>query len=287
MDLESAADELYGQPLSDFVPARTRLEKDARTSGDRTLAAAIRALRKPSQAAWAVNQIVRQNPELLDDILHLGDDLRTAQEGGDALGLRRLAARRHDLFAALRRRAEELVADDGRQPGTAAALALERTVGAAMLDPRAAEVVKSGLLVVDLENAGWGLIDLDGAQATESSPPAAGSALDAADAPDHAAALRAAEDARADAEEAAARAATELARAKEALDAASTEKQRLADRKAALLTELQDVEAGEERVGQALWATRKKQADASREVDRAARLVIRARRDVEDLTGRD
>lgn len=287
MDLESAADELYGQPLSDFVPARTRLEKDARTNGDRPLAAAIRALRKPSQAAWAVNQIVRQNPELLDDILHLGDDLRTAQEGGDTLGLRRLAARRHDLFAALRRRAEELVADDGRQLGTAAALALERTVGAAMSDPRAAEVVQSGLLVIDLENADWGLIDLDGAQATESSRPTTSSAPDGAEAPDPVAVLRAAEDARADAEEAAARAATELARAKEALDAASTEKQRLADRKAALLAELRDVEAGEERIGQALWATRKKQADASREVDRTTRLVIRARHDVEDLTGRD
>lgn len=287
MNLESAADELYGQPLADFVPARNRLEKDARTSGDRPLAAAVRALRKPSQAAWAVNQIVRQNPELLDDILHLGDDLRTAQEGGDTLGLRRLAARRHDLFAALRRRAEELVADDGRQLGTAAALALERTVGAAMSDPRAAEVVQSGLLVVDLENAGWGLIDLDGAQATESSRPATSSEPDTAEAPDPAAALRAAEDARADAEEAATQAASELARAKEALDAVSTEKQTLADRKAALLAELQDVEAGEERVGQALWATRKRQADASREVDRTTRLVIRARRDVEDLTGRD
>lgn len=287
MNLESAADELYGQPLADFVPARNRLEKDARTSGDRPLAAAVRALRKPSQAAWAVNQIVRQNPELLDDILHLGDDLRTAQEGGDTLGLRRLAARRHDLFAALRRRAEELVADDGRQLGTAAALALERTVGAAMSDPRAAEVVQSGLLVVDLENAGWGLIDLDGAQATESSRPATSSEPDTAEAPDPAAALRAAEDARADAEEAATQAASELARAKEALDAVSSEKQRLADRKAALLAELQDVEAGEERVGQALWATRKKQADASREVDRTTRLVVRARRDVEDLTGRD
>ncbi|MEP7765438.1 hypothetical protein [Sanguibacter sp. 25GB23B1] len=285
MDLESAADELYGQPLTEFVPTRNRLEKDARGSGDRPLAQAVRDLRKPSQAAWAVNQIVRQSPEILDDILHLGDDLRTAQEGGDTLGLRRLAARRHDLFATLRRRAEELVAEDGRQLGTAAALALERTVGAAMSDPRAAEVVRSGLLVVDLENAGWGLIDLDGARANVERP-ASGRARESAEGQDPAAALRDAEDARARAEDEAAHAATTLDEAKAALDAVATAQQRLADRKAALLAELHDLEAGEERTADEMRSARKAQADATRTVARTARLVERARQRVEDLTSR-
>src|SRR5690606_25902581 len=104
--------------------------------------------------------------------------------------------RRHDLFATLRRRAEELVAEDGRQLGTAAALALERTVGAAMSDPRAAEVVRSGLLVTDLENAGWGLVDLGGAQANIERP-AAGQAREIAETQDPTAALRDAQDAQA------------------------------------------------------------------------------------------
>lgn len=301
MDLVSAADELYGLPLSGFVAARARLEKEARTSGNRSLAADVHALRKPSQAAWAVNQLVRQAPELLDDVLELGAELGDAQEAGDTAGLRRLTARRHELYAAVRRRAQELVAGDGRVLGGEADRALERTLGAAMADPRVAEVVRSGRLVVDLENAGWGPVDLDGAQAAPTaagSPEAAGAARDGRarkvtgpkparqdPAQRRENERREAERALAEARDAATEAAAALERADEALAAATSEKHRLADRRDALLAELREIEAGEDGAARDVRAAREERAAAARGDERAQRLVARSTRQLEELTG--
>jgi hypothetical protein len=52
-------DDLYGVPLDRFVPERAALVRALRSAGEREQAAAVAALRKPSVAAWAVNQLVR------------------------------------------------------------------------------------------------------------------------------------------------------------------------------------------------------------------------------------
>ncbi len=46
---------VYGGPWQDFVARRDALAKAVRASGDRTGADAIKALRKPSRTAWALN----------------------------------------------------------------------------------------------------------------------------------------------------------------------------------------------------------------------------------------
>lgn len=290
MDLASAADELYGAPLAEFVTARTRLEKQARAAGDRQLAAEIRALRKASQAAWAVNQLVRRDPDLLDEVLRLGDDLRAAQDAGDSAGLRRLTTRRHELYTRLRTRAEEFVVADGRRLGAAAAQALEDSVGAALADPRAADVLRSGRLVADLESSGWGPVDLSGAQAVidtgQASPDTAASGD--ADAPvrgsrDDTSEARAA---LALAHDAAAKAAVGLERAQEVLDASTAEQQRLATRKAALVDELRALEEGERRAAQDVVSARTTRDDAAREAERASRSVRQVARRVDRSGGR-
>src|SRR3712207_9525044 len=58
-----SADELYGLPPDDFMPARTTYEQQARADGDRELAAEIKALGKPSTAAWVCNVLVRHHRE--------------------------------------------------------------------------------------------------------------------------------------------------------------------------------------------------------------------------------
>ena len=52
-------DELYGLPLDEFVPARNALARELKGAGEPAEAAEVAALRKPSVAAWAVNQLVR------------------------------------------------------------------------------------------------------------------------------------------------------------------------------------------------------------------------------------
>ena len=56
------ADALYGLPLDAFVAERDALAKRLRTDGRGGDADEVKALRKPSVAAWAVNQVVRSQP---------------------------------------------------------------------------------------------------------------------------------------------------------------------------------------------------------------------------------
>src|SRR3954470_19480390 len=74
------ADDLYGLALDAFVPERDALAKRLRADGRREDAAAVKALRKPSVAAWAVNQAVRSQPKAARDLWQAGDALIEAQD---------------------------------------------------------------------------------------------------------------------------------------------------------------------------------------------------------------
>ena len=74
-------DDLYGVPLDRFVPERAALVRALRSAGEREQASAVAALRKPSVAAWAVNQLVRTRRAEVDGLLRAGDALREAQAG--------------------------------------------------------------------------------------------------------------------------------------------------------------------------------------------------------------
>ncbi|MTD15271.1 hypothetical protein GIS00_15115 [Nakamurella sp. YIM 132087] len=96
-----AVQQLYAAPLDRFLPLRTELAKDARTSKDREAATAIAALRKPTRPAHALNLLARTAPDAIDDLLQLGQELRSAQRSADGPLLRELGARRRELVAEL------------------------------------------------------------------------------------------------------------------------------------------------------------------------------------------
>ena len=79
--LLEVADELYALPLDQFTPERDARAKAAK--GDKDLVAALKALRKPSLAAWVVNLLVRRETEQVDQVLAIGAALREAQEAMD------------------------------------------------------------------------------------------------------------------------------------------------------------------------------------------------------------
>jgi len=68
-------DDLYGAPFDRFVPQRTELAKTLRKDGRRDEAAEVAALRKPSVAAWAVNQLIRTQARSVKDLFGAGDAL--------------------------------------------------------------------------------------------------------------------------------------------------------------------------------------------------------------------
>ncbi len=78
--IDEAAHTLYGQPPSEFVKARDALAKEYRAAGDKELAAEVKALRKPTVVADALNRALRHDPTAVDSLLAVAEDLRRTQE---------------------------------------------------------------------------------------------------------------------------------------------------------------------------------------------------------------
>jgi hypothetical protein len=66
---EDEIDRLYRAPLAEFVERRDALAKELRSAGDRASASAVKAMKKPSRAAWALNMAVLEQPGLVDGLV--------------------------------------------------------------------------------------------------------------------------------------------------------------------------------------------------------------------------
>ena len=76
MDVDAAAVELYGLAPEQFTAARNAAAKAAKDGGDVRAGEAIKTLRKPTLAAWPANQLVRADPDGVNDLTELGEQLR-------------------------------------------------------------------------------------------------------------------------------------------------------------------------------------------------------------------
>jgi hypothetical protein len=170
VDVEAVADELYQQDPASFTSRRDAQVAAARQEGDRPAAAAIKALKRPSPPAWAVNLLARTSPDEVDALGDLGARLREAQATLSGEELRALTRERHKFIVGLARQARTLAADHGHPLSPTAGRQVEDTLNAALADPEAAVAVASGRLVRSLEHAGMGPVELDGAVAGPGSP---------------------------------------------------------------------------------------------------------------------
>lgn len=168
---EAAAEQLYGLPLADFTATRNALSREAANEGDREGAEAIRSLRKPSAAAWALNQLARGHRDEIGELVSAGEGLRRAQAellaGGDRAAFREASKLEQRLVSELARKALGIA----RDAGAAATDALERrvvdTLRAAVLDPAVAKSLRAGRLVREHAAAG---LPTDGAPSAEPQP---------------------------------------------------------------------------------------------------------------------
>lgn len=173
-ELEGIAGPLYALPYGEFVAARTAAAKDVSAVGltaaeQRALAAEVRALPKPSVAAWAVNMLAVHSPEILRELAGLGTSMQAAQDILDAADLRRLAQQRRQLLAGAVKKAHALAAQQGRAISAAVATEVEQTLRAATADPGAAAAVQSGCLLRVLSADGVDVVDLADAVAVPGS----------------------------------------------------------------------------------------------------------------------
>ncbi len=157
------ADSLYALPLGEFTPARDARAKQLKGTD---LAAPVKALKKPSLAAWVVNLLVRRDAGQVAQVLELGSALRDAAAGMQGEELRALTRQRRQLTAAVTTGARALASGEDVKVTQAVADQVEATLTAAMLDARCAEAVRSGLLVTALSSTGVDEVDLGSAVAT-------------------------------------------------------------------------------------------------------------------------
>src|SRR4051812_30017513 len=162
--LLEAADELYGLDLGDFTPARDARAKDLKKEQP-DLSKQVKALKKPSLAAWVVNLLVRRETGQVEQVLSVGAALREAQAGLKGDELRALTRQRRQLTAAVTTRARGVARDEGQRITDSVADQVEATLTAAMVDPGCAQAVRSGLLLTALAATGVDAVDLGSAVA--------------------------------------------------------------------------------------------------------------------------
>lgn len=168
-DVSEIAAQLYALVPAQFTAARDERAQAAKAAGQPEVAAAVRKLARPTMSAWAVNQLVRVEPELLARLLDVAESLQHAQRELAGDWLRELASLRRQVIADLLAAASSAAGQFGQQLSQAALGEVRTTLEAAIADPEAARAVSSGQLSRPLAYAGLGAVDLAAAMAT---PPA-------------------------------------------------------------------------------------------------------------------
>ena len=155
------ADDLYGLALDRFVPERSALARALRSQDRREEADRVAALRKPSVAAWAVNQLVRTQSQAVAELFAAGDELREAHRQvvsgrGDGRMLGAASRRQREAVEALVSAARGLLTSEGHELSGAMIERITDTLQAAALDPDARAMVRDGRLQRELRHVGLG-----------------------------------------------------------------------------------------------------------------------------------
>jgi hypothetical protein len=162
VDFEEAADALYAAPAADFIATRNELAKQLKADGDPVGSTRLKAMRKPTVAAWLTNLVAREAPDELDDLLALGDEFREATADLDGDRLRELTPKRHQLLDKLAKEAARLAAENGQKISADVGQKLRETLDAALVDPAAGDAVREGRLSSALRHVGFGVVDENG-----------------------------------------------------------------------------------------------------------------------------
>src|SRR5262249_43196604 len=149
--------ELFQAPESEFTSKRNDLAKSLREDGEGEAADWVKSLKKPSKAAWLVNQLAARKPKEVAELLEAGEELRHAQQellagAPDRNKLRDAAASEQRVIDSLMRTAEAI----GREHKAGAQILTRvgETLQAASGDPDVAEAIENGHLLKEQRSVG-------------------------------------------------------------------------------------------------------------------------------------
>jgi hypothetical protein len=159
--VEDELDGLYAGDFDDFVARRNEVAKRLRDQGDREAADRVRALKKPSRGAWAINRVSADEPKLRDALLEAGAALRKAQEkvvagSGDRAELREAGEREKAAVGNALDAAGAVSEEAGARLSPAALERVSKTLHAVALDEDVRKDFERHRLTTEHEAAGMG-----------------------------------------------------------------------------------------------------------------------------------
>jgi hypothetical protein len=171
----AAGNDLYELDPKEFTAARDRLAAELRKAGDREAAAEVKALRRPTVTAWALNQLARRHGDEVRMLVAASAEVARAQVeasgGGDAATFRKLTRERRELVHRLAGTAAALL--DEREAGSGAGRrdALVSALESASMDEEGGEALLAGRLATEPQpSSGFGGFLTAAATAVESAP---------------------------------------------------------------------------------------------------------------------
>jgi hypothetical protein len=159
-------DWLYHGPLEEFTPRRNALVEDLLLDGKGDAAKWVKSLRKPTRAAWLVNQLQAKNGRAIRRLLKASAELRAAQDemlagSTDQRKLRATATKERMAIDSLTASAETIGRSEG--VGEQIMARVSETLQAAASDPEVAKAIELGRLDREQRAASLGLVGSAGA----------------------------------------------------------------------------------------------------------------------------
>ncbi len=136
MSVEDDLDALYGVPPEEFTALRKELVTAAKDRGDGDAARVIAAARRPTAAAWVVNELIRADPTAKVKLAELTAQLRAAHAAMDGARIRELSTAQRKLVSQLARTG--FAAAGMSDPSAAIREDVTGTLQAAIADPEVA-----------------------------------------------------------------------------------------------------------------------------------------------------
>jgi hypothetical protein len=162
--VERELDRLYSLRPSEFVAARQEVARALRQAGDREGAEQVKAARRPTLAAWSVNQLARTEKRGVRTLLNAGKRLRTAQgqvlRGGRGEALRHATDEERDAIRPLLDSARGLLSESGQAASESTLEQVEKTLHAAARDEGVGQALLQGRLTRELDPTGFGIVSL-------------------------------------------------------------------------------------------------------------------------------
>jgi hypothetical protein len=157
-ELEEIADQLYALRPEDFAAARDEHVRKAKADKKQSLARELGKLRRPTQSAWLINLLWRDQRDVMEQLFQLADELGRAQARASGRELQTLTVQRRELESGLLRHARGLAEKAGVSVSAPMEREAQETLSAALAVPEVANEVRTGRLVKPAAYAGFGAV---------------------------------------------------------------------------------------------------------------------------------